>query len=165
MKHIILISAFLISQVSLFSQCKYFIDKKDDFTGQSVVITWVKMNQYLTLKPSLNNQKLFLGLIHINDVLLTRGLRIGLDDSLSIKFTDGSVMSLYPEKEIIESVVMNIPVFDLNYILPDAALDRLSTIPVAKIRILAEGNNLDHDIKPAAANKLMTAAACLKQKL
>lgn len=165
MKYIILISAFLIAQINLSGQCKYLIDKKDDFTGQSIVVTWVKMNQYLTLKPSLNNQKLLLGLIHINNVLVTRNLRIGMNDSLSIKFIDGSVISLYPEKEIIESIVINIPVFDLNYILPDAALDRLATTAVAKIRVLAEGNNLDHDIKPAAAIKLMNAAACLKQKL
>jgi hypothetical protein len=167
MKNIVFLSLFLISILNVSAQkCKYDVDKKDPFSGESVKTintTLIRNGLNWTSSKTGNNYSVELSILFNASSYEI----MGIDDTVLVKLKNGDTFTLRPMKEVapIKKVFDGrvVSVYVQQFQVEKTVFEKLSKSPIQIVRVqLDKAYDLDFtDKKEKNCKELMEASACM----
>lgn len=164
MKKLTVIFALILFYGCLFAQeCNYLQNKIDDFTNKKVISTGLKLSAFSKMWINYNGGEYTLWIYYTNQGTLN--LNVRMNDTISFKFGDGAIISLYPKEERLQQKAqigyVITQYIDPTYKLTKEQLDKFAHSRVNKIRILFEGKQVNIDLNEGKSKNFWQAANCL----
>lgn len=150
--------------------CKYSVDKIDEFTNHRILETRSKLlgkrglglynNTYVVGKKIDSLRAIIIGLSD-NDIFTLRE-----DNAVIFKFTNGETLSLFFRKAVIAdySNVNSMTYWHATQFIPltEFEFEKLTKNTVSKVRIQTNKSNEDFDVKEKDAKNLIEILNCIK---
>jgi len=171
MKKLGLILLLIGSWASIYGQdCKFNVDKVDDFTNHRILETKSKLlgkrglglyyNTYVVAKKIDSLRAIIIGL-NDGDIFTLRE-----DSGVIFKFTNGETLNLTFRKTVIaeHTTINNITFWHATQFIPltDSDFEKLTNNAVEKVRIQTTKSNEDFDVKEKDAKNLISILNCIK---
>lgn len=166
MKTISLLAIIFFSYNSFTQDCKYDKDEIDSFTGKKIKITSKATVFADVIDPQ--NKSLFFrfNLVDASTSLSVSCwsysiVSISKMDKLLIKLSNNEIIELECLQPVVASSYSGKWHLDIDYFLSTENLKKIQTLSIVSVRLSTTSNNIDYDVKPKNAIKLMASANCI----